>query len=176
MNAQPQTIDSSTLTPADVTVMMQENLALKNQYNYDNEWIKFLAKLAENDSIKDIVNFIEATKWTDRQRYKIMAYCRVMLGRGLSTTYITGMNDYRRLYDDFTLTDCNLLLGMTRFDITPEFNLLIDMVHLHFGIESRRSKGGHFVERLGTQRTELVHEELHRDAGGFKQKVAGIFQ
>lgn len=176
MNDQQQPTDISTLTPSDVTAMTQENLALKNQYNYDNEWIKFLAKLAENDSIKDIVNFIEATKWTDRQRFKIMAYCRVMLGRGLSTTYITGMNDYRRLYDDFTLTDCNLLLGMTRFDITPEFNLLIDMVHLHFGIESRRSKGGHFVERLGTQRTEFVHEELHRDAGGFKQKVAGIFQ
>jgi hypothetical protein len=154
-----------------VSAIMEENKRLKDQYAYDNEWIKFLSTLAENDSLKDIVDFINTTSWTDRQKIKIMAYSKVMLSRGLSTTYITGITDYRRLQDDFTLVDCNLILGMTVFDITPEFNILVDMIKMHFGIEIRRSKGGHFIERIGTQRMEVAHDTTQRNTEGFKEKL-----
>lgn len=156
--------------------IIDENEMLRRNYQYDNEWIKFLAQLAENDSIKDIVNFINLTQWTDRQKIKIEAFCKVTLGRGLSTTYLTGMTDYRRLMDDFEIIEAELLIGMTRFDVTPEFNLLVDMVKMHFGLESRRSKGGHFVERIGTQRTELVHDEIRRNDEGFKGRIKSAFE
>lgn len=161
-----QLIDQETIAN-----VLEENKRLKDQYAYDNEWIKFLSVLAENDSLKDIVDFIQTTTWTDRQKIKIMVYSKVILSRGLSTTYITGMTDFRRLQDDFTLVDCNLILGMTVFDITPEFNILVDMIKMHFGIEIRRSKGGHFIERIGTQRTEVVHDTTQRSADGFKEKL-----
>lgn len=155
----------------DVQRLLDENKQLKDQYTYDNEWIKFLAKLAENDSLKDIVEFVEKTEWTDRQKAKIMSYSKIMLGRGLSTTYITGMTDYRRLQDDFNLVEAEVIFGMTTFDITPEFNMLMDQIRFHFGVETRRSKGGHFVERLGTQRTEIAHDTINRTPDGFKEKL-----
>ena len=152
--------------------VMEENRRLKDQYAYDNEWIKFLSVLAENDSLKDLVDFIKSTQWTDRQKIKIISYAKVMLSRGISTTYITGITDYKRLQDDFTLVDCNLILGMTTMDITPEFNILIDMIKMHFGMGIRRSKGGHFIERIGTQRMEVAHDTTQRNSDtGFKEKL-----
>jgi len=140
---------------------------------YDNEWIKFMSKLAENKSLQDIVDYIEAVYLTDRQKKTIMAYARVILGRGLSTTYFRNNLDYRMFYDDKALIDCDLTIGMTRFDITPEFNILLGLINYHVGIESRKSIGALFLKRIGTQRHEIEHSETMRDKEqGLKDKIS----
>ena len=143
---------------------------------FDNEWIKFMSNLAKNETLQDIVDYIESVYWTDRQKKTIMAYAKVVLGRNLSTTYFRNYTDYRMLYDDKALIDCSLTIGMTCFDITPEFNILIGMVNLHFGIESRKSIGALFLKRIGTQRHEIEHEErLRAKEPGFKDKIKSKF-
>lgn len=143
---------------------------------YDNEWIKFVNKLSKNQSIREIAEYIEETQWTDRQKKTIMAYAKVVLGDGLSTTYFVNYTDYMMCYDDKALIDCDLPLGMTRFDITPEFNLLIGLINLHFGIETRKSKGGFIIKRIATQRHEIMHEESVRNRGdGFKERIKNKF-
>lgn len=139
---------------------------------YDNEWIKFVHKLSKNQSIKDIAEYIESIQWTDRQKKTIMAYAKVVLGDGLSTTYFQNYTDYLMCYDDKALIDCDLALGMTVFDVTPEFNILIGLINLHFGIETRKSKGGFILKRLATQRHEILHEESTRNKGrDFKEAM-----
>lgn len=137
---------------------------------YDNEWIKLLSQLAENKSIKNIVQYIEGGTWTDRQKKTIMSYARIVLGNGLSTTFFTNENDYRMFYDDKALIDCDLTLGMTTFDLTPDFNILLGLINLHFGVESRKSKGGMFLKRIGTSRTEFSREEGTKQPG-IKEKI-----
>ena len=154
-----------------VATILDENRRLKEQYNYDNEWITFLAKLAENESVKDIVEFIAGCQWTDRQKHKIMSFSKIVLGRGLATTYLSGFIDYRRAIDDYELCEAELILGMTCFDITPEWIELLDLITKHHNLELRRSKGAHFVENLGKQRIEVSHDEPRRDAQGFKEKL-----
>jgi len=142
---------------------------------FDNEFIKFIKQLAENKSTKDIVNYINSIEWTDRQKRTIMAYAKIVLGDGLSTTYIGNPRDYRMLYDDKALIDCDLPLGMTRFDITPEFNILLGLISLHFGLESRKSRGALFLRRVGTQSHEIIHEEKSRlKPSGIKEKISGL--
>jgi hypothetical protein len=141
--------------------------------HFDNEWVKYMCQLSENKSIKDIVEYINSVSWTDRQKKTIMSYSRIVLGNGLSTTYFMNQLDYRMLYDDKALIDCDLMLGMTRFDVTPELNILLGLINLHFGVESRKSKGGMFLKRIGAQRHEIVQEERQRDKTiGFREKVA----
>ena len=150
--------------------LTEEEKALLAQ-SYDNEWIKFIKEIAKNQSRKDIVDYIEKNRWTDRQKTTIMAYAKVLLGDGLSTTYITDQRDYMMLFDDKALIDCDLTLGMTTFDLTPEFNILIGLINIHFGIEARKSKGGMFLKRIGTQRHEVIQEERIRETPGFKERI-----
>jgi hypothetical protein len=146
-----------------------ENDAIK----WDNELVKYMCQLAENKSIGDIVDYINSVSWTDRQKKTITSYSLIVLGNGLSITYFMNNLDYRMLYDDKALVDCDLMLGMTRFDVTTEFNILRGMIDMHFGVESRKSKGGMFLKRIGTQTHEILHEERNRDKDiGFREKVA----
>jgi len=149
------------------------NIIANDSSMWDNEWIRFMSELAKNESVQDILNYIGAVEWTDRQKKTIMAYARIVLGKGLSTTYFGNQRDYRMLYDDKALIDCDLPLGMTRFDITPEFNILLGLISLHFGIESRKSRGALFLKRIGTQRHEIEHEERTKEKQGLKDKITG---
>jgi len=140
--------------------------------NFDNEYLKYIAQLAENKSIADLVEYIENGKWSDRQKKTIMSYTRIVLGNGLSTSYLKNYNDNQALFDDKALIDCDLPLGMTTFDLTPEFNILLGLINLHFGLESRKSVGGFFLKRIGTQRHEYEHEEkLIEKKEGFTGKI-----
>ena len=149
--------------------LTEEEKVAMAQY-YDNEWIKWIARLSENKSLKDIVDYINGGTWTDRQKKTIMSYARIVLGDGLSTTYFMNERDYAMFYDDKALIDCDLTLGMTVFDLTPEFNILIGLINLHFGIESRKSKGGMLIKRIGTQRHEIEHIDSNKEQG-FKEKI-----
>jgi hypothetical protein len=145
-----------------------ENDALK----FDNELVKYMCQLSENKSIGNIINYINSVKWTDRQKENIKSYSLIVLGNGLSITYFINNLDYRMLYDDKAMIDCDLMLGMTRFDVTQELNILRGMIDLHFGVESRKSKGGMFLKRIGTQTHEILHEEQNREKNiGFREKV-----
>lgn len=146
------------------------------QTQYDNEWVKFMSQLSKNNSVKDIADYISKVHWSRRQKQTIMAYSQVILGNSFATTRFTDHRDYRMLYDDKALIDCDLTVGLTRFDLTPEWNILIGMINIHFGAVARMSKGGWFVGRIGAQRHEIVQEERTRDhTQGFKEKIENKF-
>lgn len=141
---------------------------------YENEWVKFMSQLSKNSSVKDIADYINSVHWSRRQKKTIMSYSQVILGNIFSTTKFENERDYRMLYDDKALIDCDLTVGLTRFDLTPEWNILLGMITIHFGAVSRMSKGGWFVGRIGAQRHEIVQEESGRDRQiGMKEKLLG---
>ena len=155
---------------------MQARAQKLNQgYTYDNEWVKFMSDLSRNESALEIVKYIDNVKWTDNQKKTLVMYTRGSLGRGLSTSYLTGKTDYLRALDDFELIDTTLTIGLTRFDITPEFHHVIGMINAHRKLDLRRSMHAYFVGRIGTQTTEFVHEETRKNDQGFKEKVWNRF-
>jgi len=156
------------------TTILEQHPELKQEImasSYDNEWVKFMSELSKNRSVKDIVDYISAVHWSRRQQKTIMAYCRIILGDIFSTTNFQDPKDYRMLHDDKALIDCDLTVGLTRFDLTPEWNILIGMINIHFGAAARMSKGGWFVGRIGAQKHEIYQEERTREQIGYKEKI-----
>ena len=150
----------------------EKSVLEQDERDYDNEWITYISSLAKNQSTKDIANFINSVEWTDRQKNTIMHYAKIVLGDGLSTAFIDGHQGFQRMKDLKALTDCDLTLGMTTFDITPEFNILRGMIDMHFELELSKSVGGFFVKRIGTKTHEIQHEEKTRPKEqGLKEKI-----
>lgn len=139
---------------------------------YDNEWVKFMSELSKNKSLNDIVDYIKSVHWSRRQKNTLMSYCRIVLGDVFSTTKFEDDHDYRMLYDDKALIDCDLTVGLTRFDLSPEWNILIGMINIHFGASSRMSKAGWFVGRIGAQRHEIYQEERIRENPKMKEQIS----
>lgn len=158
--------------------VLQEQVTKTQQQkqSYDNEWIKWISDIAENDNTIDLVDFITSVNWTDNQKKAVKVLINGTLTKTLSTTYLSGMNDYKLAIMDFELTLNKLILRTVRLDKDPDFELLISMVTSTYKLLLRRSKGGYLTDKIGTQRTEIsVDERQRRDEHGFKERVMNKF-
>jgi len=136
---------------------------------FDSEWVRLLDVMGRDATLRPIVKYISEVDLTDRAKEKLAIYIVVLLDREFATSKIRDNEDFMRLQDDKDLLDADLPLGLTRFDISPEFQHIIDLLRIKFGIKVRRSFGGFERTILATQRTESVSEE--RTGSGVKSRI-----
>ena len=126
---------------------------------FDNEWVRFLSELNKDATLMDLVSYLGKANLTDRAKWKIQIYITTLLDREFAVSRITDKVDHRRLMDDKDLIDADLPLGLTRFDITPEFHHIINLIRIKFGIKVRRSRAGFERRMIPAQITETIAEE-----------------
>ena len=151
----------------------------ENPIGYDSEWVRFLNQLSEDESLATIVAYIKSADLTIRAKNKLIVYITTLLDREFAVSRIADYEDFLRLLDKKQILDAGLPLGLTRFDQTPEFAHIVDLIAIKFDIKIRRSMGNGFERRiLATSRTENVTEERVRNIGAKKttgEKVRGLF-
>ena len=131
------------------------------QLGYDNEWVRFLNALTQDELTQDIAMYLMNANLTDRAKSKIMIYTRTLLDKEFAISRISATNqiDMQRVMADKALIDADLPLGLTVFDMTPDFHHIINLLRIKFGIKIRRSIGGFERRIIPTQRMETINEE-----------------
>jgi len=131
------------------------------QLGYDNEWVRFLNALTQDELTQDIAMYLMNANLTDRAKNKIMIYTRTLLDKEFAISRISPTNelDMQRVMADKALIDADLPLGLTVFDMTPDFHHIINLLRIKFGIKIRRSIGGFERRIIPTQRMETINEE-----------------
>ena len=160
----------------DIEPQMPVDVSRLPQYSYDNEWIKYWARLAENPSTKTLAQFVidndKLGEWSSRQKITMKTYTDIILTDLLSTTIFRTARDLAVMKNNKALIDCDLSLELTVFDMTPKYNIFLGMIDYLVNIASQRSTGGFFTKRMGAQRQEIMLDERHRERGtGFKDKI-----
>jgi len=147
--------------------------------SFENEWVRFLALLSDDSSLGPLISYIESVELTDRAKAKLQIYIITLLDKEFAISRLENREDYMKLMDDKYILDADLPLGLTRFDITPEFQHILDLVRIKFGIKIRRSMGAGFERKIiATTRSENVNEERIRTKAakaGTIQKIKGMF-
>lgn len=147
---------------------------------YDSEWVRFLDQLSNDESMSTIVHYINKVQLTSRAKEKLIVYITTILDREFAVSRIENNEDYLKLLDKKQILDCDLPLGLTRFDISPEFTHIIDLIAIKWDIKIRRSMGAGFERKiLATSRTENISEERVRNMSNKKStsdKVRGLFE
>jgi len=126
---------------------------------FDNEWVRFLSELNKDATMRDLVFYLKNSSLTDRAKEKIRVYITTLLDKEFAVSRITDRSDHRRLIDDKELIDADIPLGLTRFDMTPEFHHIINLIRIKFGIKIRRSLGGFERRMIPTQIRETLEEQ-----------------
>lgn len=140
---------------------------------YDQEWVKFLSELSNNESTRHIMEYIDARAWTEKQKSKMLAFAQIALGKNVGATYITSHQDYMMALDDFTLAEIKIPLGLTVYDMSSEFLMVTDLIKAHFLLSLRRSKAGFFMQRIGSSRVEVARDNNSADQDGYKNQKKG---
>lgn len=131
---------------------------------FDSEWVRFLNQLSADETTKSMADYIRIAPLTRRAKYKLMIYIKTLLDREFTMSNILDQNDMTSLNLDKLLIDADLTLGLTRFDLSPEFQHIVNLVRIKFGIKSRRSLFG--FERINVNTQRSVQESTENQTGG----------
>jgi hypothetical protein len=133
---------------------------------FDSEWVRFLNQLSADETTKSLADYIKIAPLTRRAKYKLMIYIKTLLDREFTMSNILDKSDMSSVQLDKLLIDADLTLGLTRFDLSPEFQHIINLVRIKFGIKVRRSLFG--FERINVNTQRSVQES---NEGGGDQRV-----
>lgn len=134
---------------------------------FDSEWVRFLNQLSADETTKSLADYIRIAPLTRRAKYKLMIYIKTLLDREFSMSNVVDSKDMDSLNLDKILIDADLPLGLTRFDMSAEFQHVINLVRIKFGIKTRRSLFGFERLNVNTQRTV---QESNESGGGMEVK------
>lgn len=144
---------------------------------YDNEWVRFVNQLSKNESLGKIAHFAASCKFTPRAKRKIISYTYALLGRNLAVTFIRNEHERNMLYCDKAVLDAVLKLGLTNFDITPEFEIIVDMISFQFSVMAFQATGGFERKQINTTERRISREEvypqLREEVGTIRKFLSG---
>lgn len=143
-----------------------EQVVDNQQRYYDNEWVRFVNQLSKNETLGKIAYFAKLSKFTPRAKRKIISYTYGLLGRNLAVTYIRNEHDRNRIDCDKAMLDAVLKLGITNFDITPEFEQIVDMVAFQYTVMVFQSTGAEERKAINTTERRISREETYPQLQG----------
>jgi len=126
---------------------------------YDGEWVRFINQLSKNETLSKIAYFAANSDFTWRAKRKIISYTYGLLGRNLAVTFVRNEHDRNILYCDKAVIDSVLKLGMTNFDLTPEFEMITNQISFQFSVMVMQATGGFERRAINTQERKVSKEE-----------------
>lgn len=128
---------------------------------YDNEWVRFVNQLSKNETLGKIAYYAKTCKFTSRAKKKIIIYCYTLLGRNLAVTFLKNEQMWNMIQGDKAVVDSTLKLGLTNFDITDNFVLIMDAISLQFTEMCDAAIGGFERKQINTTNREITREERY---------------
>jgi len=130
---------------------------------FDNEFVRFLHKLLEDTTTKEIAEYIINSSLSISAKEKLILYAYTLLHKEFAITRLRGERDLKRILLQKSLIDADLPLGLTKFDLTPEFHHIVGLITIKFQAKLLRSMDGFERIALVSQRQIVAREEVRMD-------------
>jgi len=129
---------------------------------FDNEFIRFLDALLKDSTTREIAEYILRSSLSRAAKEKLILYAYTLLHKEFAITRLRGERDLQRILIQKSLIDADLPLGLTKFDLTPEFHHIVGLITIKFQAKLLRSMDGFERIALVSQRQIVAREELMR--------------
>ena len=129
---------------------------------FDNEFDRFLDALLKDSTTREIAEYILRSSLSITAKEKLILYAYTLLHREFAITRLRGERDLQRILIQKSLIDADLPLGLTKFDLTPEFHHIVGLITIKFQAKLLRSMDGFERIALVSQRQIVSREELMR--------------
>jgi len=129
---------------------------------FDNEFVRFLDALLKDSTTREIAEYILRSSLSITAKEKLILYAYTLLHREFAITRLRGERDLQRILIQKSLIDADLPLGLTKFDLTPEFHHIVGLITIKFQAKLLRSMDGFERIALVSQRQIVAREEWMR--------------
>ena len=109
---------------------------------FDNEFVRFLDTLLKDSTTREIAEYILRSSLSIKAKEKLILYAYTLLHKEFAITRLRGERDLHRILIQKSLIDADLPLGLTKFDLTPEFHHIVGLITIKFQAKLLRSMDG----------------------------------
>ena len=138
---------------------------------FDNEFVRFLDALLKDSTTREIAEYILRSSLSITAKEKLILYAYTLLHREFAITSLRGERDLQRILIQKSLIDADLPLGLTKFDLTPEFHHIVGLITIKFQAKLLRSMDGFERIALVSQRQIVAREEMRMDEYELKERL-----
>jgi len=138
---------------------------------FDNEFVRFLSTLLKDETTREIAEYIINSPLSLVAKGKLVLYAYTLLHREFAITRLRGERDLKRLLLQKSLIDADLPLGLTKFDLTPEFHHIVGLITIKFQAKLLRSMDGFERIALVSQRQVVAREEMRPDEHELRSRL-----
>ncbi len=138
---------------------------------FDNEFVRFLDALLKDATTREIAQYIITSSLSVRAKEKLVLYAYTLLHKEFAITRLRGERDLKRLLIQKSLIDADLPLGLTRFDLTPEFHHAVNLISIKFQAKLMRAVDGFERIALVSQRQIVAREEVRPDEFELRERL-----
>ena len=138
---------------------------------FDNEFVRFLDALLKDSTTREIAEYILRSSLSITAKEKLILYAYTLLHREFAITRLRGERDLQRILIQKSLIDADLPLGLTKFDLTPEFHHIVGLITIKFQAKLLRSMDGFERIALVSQRQIVAREEMRMDEYELKERL-----
>jgi len=138
---------------------------------FDNEFVRFLDTLLKDSTTREIAEYIVRSSLSISAKEKLILYAYTLLHKEFAITRLRGEKDLQRLLIQKSLIDADLPLGLTKFDLTPEFHHIVGLITIKFQAKLLRSMDGFERIALVSQRQIVAREEMRMDEYDLRERL-----
>ena len=138
---------------------------------FDNEFVRFLDTLLKDSTTREIAEYILRSSLSIKAKEKLILYAYTLLHKEFAITRLRGERDLHRILIQKSLIDADLPLGLTKFDLTPEFHHIVGLITIKFQAKLLRSMDGFERIALVSQRQIVAREEMKMDEYELKERL-----
>ena len=138
---------------------------------FDNEFVRFLDTLLKDSTTREIADYILRSSLSIKAKEKLILYAYTLLHKEFAITRLRGERDLHRILIQKSLIDADLPLGLTKFDLTPEFHHIVGLITIKFQAKLLRSMDGFERIALVSQRHIVAREEMRMDEYELKERL-----
>jgi len=138
---------------------------------FDNEFVRFLDTLLKDSTTREIAEYILRSSLSIKAKEKLILYAYTLLHKEFAITRLRGERDLHRILIQKSLIDADLPLGLTKFDLTPEFHHIVGLITIKFQAKLLRSMDGFERIALVSQRQIVAREEMRMDEYELKERL-----
>ena len=142
---------------------------------FEDDSIKIITEVARDESLANVVHFIEHTSHIDRgAKARLIARAGCFMSRNYVFSNITDTLDMLRVLDDFEYVKKLSRIGLTCFDRNIDYLTAETLIEAEHGIRVRRSKDALNLKMINTRRQESSMEQVNKryqDEQKFRQKI-----
>lgn len=141
---------------------------------YEDGRLQMFNDVAKDESLQAYIEYMARSPLSEGVKARLVSQAAAFLSKNYVFSILDNERDLQMAMDDIEMPFMMSEISMTRYDKNVDYLTGKAILQSNINIRLRRSKGGKFLDKINTTRSESISEErmqADKETRSFRQKI-----